>query len=376
MEKMSELDKAIKVTEEWLRTQPQLQTQLDSFVSQLKRRQVFGSHRCAKQTLDLLRTMVGHCRWATTAELMKNLQAVARILISAQPMELGIGNIIRRMLYLIREEHATLLKVMQQQKTGTSEQLQPSLQSVLAGTELSMDYTTVLPDLRQHVMESLGELIGELEDVYDTICESALEHIHANEIILTFGHSRSVLKFFKHVADKKRSFTVVVAEQATTFAGHEMARKLAESSIEAIVIPDSAVYAMMGRVNKVIMPCTAVMANGGLITSSGGHSVALAAKELSVPVMCITGLFKLCPLYPHNLDYFNILLSPGAVMDYEEMSSLKEVEVLNPAYDYLPPELIDLYITNMGGHQPSYIYRLLAEYYHHEDSVLSPQELA
>jgi len=225
-------------------------------------------------------------------------------------------------------------------------------------------------------MESLSELMGELEEVHATICESALEHIHANEMILTFGYSQSVLLFFKHAAEKKRMFTVVVAEQGATFRGHELAKALAEASIEAIVIPDSAVYAMMGRINKVIMPCCAVMANGGLITDSGGHSVALAAKELSVPVICITGMFKLCPLYPHNLDYFNILLSPGAVMDYEEMSSLQEVEVLNPAFDYVPPELLDLYITNTGGHQPSYIYRLLSEYYHHEDSVLSSQELA
>ncbi|CAN0259236.1 unnamed protein product, partial [Ectocarpus fasciculatus] len=42
-------------------------------------------------------------------------------------------------------------------------------------------------------------------------------------------------------------------------------------------------------------------------------------------------------------------------------------QVLNPAYDYIPPNLVDLYITNMGGLQPSYIYRLLAEYYHRDD---------
>ena len=49
--------------------------------------------------------------------------------------------------------------------------------------------------------------------------------------------------------------------------------------------------------------------------------------------------------------------------------------MLNPAYDYVPPELLDLYITNnttttTGGHQPSYIYRLLTEYYHPADYTL------
>ena len=44
--------------------------------------------------------------------------------------------------------------------------------------------------------------------------------------------------------------------------------------------------------------------------------------------------------------------------------------MLNPAYDYVPPELVSLYVTNMGAHQPSYIYRLLAEYYAPEDYQL------
>jgi len=37
--------------------------------------------------------------------------------------------------------------------------------------------------------------------------------------------------------------------------------------------------------------------------------------------------------------------------------------------DYVPPELVDLYVTNIGGFQPSYIYRLLNEFYHPDDLV-------
>jgi translation initiation factor eIF-2B subunit beta len=46
---------------------------------------------------------------------------------------------------------------------------------------------------------------------------------------------------------------------------------------------------------------------------------------------------------------------------------LSEVELVNPVHDYIPPQLIDLHVTNIGGFQPSYIYRLLAEYYHSDD---------
>jgi translation initiation factor 2B subunit (eIF-2B alpha/beta/delta family) len=44
---------------------------------------------------------------------------------------------------------------------------------------------------------------------------------------------------------------VVVAEGAPKFDGHQMARKLSDAGIQSTLITDSAVYAMMARVNKV-----------------------------------------------------------------------------------------------------------------------------
>jgi translation initiation factor eIF-2B subunit beta len=46
------------------------------------------------------------------------------------------------------------------------------------------------------------------------------------------------------------------------------------------------------------------------------------------------------------------------------------VDVLNPAFDYVPPELVTLFITNSRGLQPSYVYRILAEYFSPEDYAL------
>jgi len=38
-----------------------------------------------------------------------------------------------------------------------------------------------------------------------------------------------------------------------------------------------------------------------------------------------------------------------------------------PCYDYVPPELVSLYITNHGGYSPKYIYRIFSEFYSQED---------
>ena len=46
-------------------------------------------------------------------------------------------------------------------------------------------------------------------------------------------------------------FEVIVAESAPSLAGQEMAKSLAAAGIETTVISDSAVYAIMARVNQV-----------------------------------------------------------------------------------------------------------------------------
>jgi len=166
-----------------------------------------------------------------------------------------------------------------------------------------------------------------------------------------------------------------------------MAKSLADAGIDTTVIHDAATFAIMARVNKVLLPSHAVLANGGLIAPSGMHMVALAASQNSVPLVVLTGMFKLCPLFPHEgQDTLQDLVSPASVVDYADLSegvaggggydddnygtaemTMDGVELINPVHDYIPPELIRLYVTNIGAFQPSYIYRLLAEYYHKDD---------
>ena len=50
-------------------------------------------------------------------------------------------------------------------------------------------------------------------------------------------------------------------------------------------------------------------------------------------------------------------------MRHDEGAEPVNVEVANPAFDYVPPDLVSLFVTDTGGYTPSYVYRLLAEYY-------------
>ena len=72
-----------------------------------------------------------------------------------------------------------------------------------------------------------------------------------SEIVLTIGNSRTVERFLR--AASTRTFQVIVAERAPWYDGQVLAARLAQSGIDTTVITDSAIFAMMARVNKVII---------------------------------------------------------------------------------------------------------------------------
>ena len=51
----------------------------------------------------------------------------------------------------------------------------------------------------------------------------------------------------------------------------------------------------------------------------------------------------------------------------EECDKKENIEVIVPGYDYVPPEMISLYITNQGGYTPKYIYSIFTEFYAQDD---------
>lgn len=223
-------------------------------------------------------------------------------------------------------------------------------------------------DLRAEVIDGINEIIDELSQVDDQIAAYALEHIHSNEVILTYSASRTVQRFLLKAATKRR-FTVIHAEsypnhhldthayatgtpaletQANDIMTPETFQKtLADHGVTVILIPDSAVFALMARVNKVILGTHTVLANGGLLAATGSRIIANAAKVHKTPVVVVTGIYKVSPVYPFDPETFIEYGDSSKIIGYEEGDLMERVEVENPLQDYVPPEVIDLYITNV-----------------------------
>ena len=63
---------------------------------------------------------------------------------------------------------------------------------------------------------------------------------------------------------------------------------------------ETAIYAIMQRVNKVIVGAHAIMKNGGTICQAGASLLATAAQNFSVPFIIISAMYKLTPKFPLN----------------------------------------------------------------------------
>ncbi|XP_076889401.1 uncharacterized protein LOC143540149 [Bidens hawaiensis] len=391
---------------------PDTHALVSDFLNNLEKRKIEGSKTTAKLTAELLRSVISHQRLPNLNQagaLIHAIKAIGEQLTKANPVEVAVGNIGRRVLHIIREEDVSLttasigglnLQGLSDDDEEDNHPLvsaaaaaaaarttlrPPSLQTLLedipplssaaaaaasaalhhssssAGdsedmTNKSTDKNSRSRKLKHNAIEAVNELIQDIATCHELIAEQAVEHIHHNEVILTLGSSGTVIEFLCAAKEKKRSFRVFVAEGAPRYQGHTLAKELVARGLQTTVITDSAVFAMISRVNMVIVGAHVVMANGVVIAPVGLNMVALAAQRHAVPFVVLASIHKLCPLYPHNPEVLlNELKSPSKLQDFGEFSDCMDfgtgtgsplLHVVNHAFDYVPPNLVSLFITD------------------------------
>ena len=235
------------------------------------------------------------------------------------------------------------------------------------GAALSVKMAKSTRDSKAEVCEAVTEMVDELLQSDERIASYAPEHIHSNEVILTHTSSRTVQQFLLKAASK-RKFTVIVAETypndsddtyASLIGGtsifedeeempaEQFQKTLTQAGLTVVIITDAAVFALMSRVNKVILATHTVLANGGLVAASGARLIAKAAFKHRTPVIVVSGIYKLSPQYPYEFRSMIEYGDADQVINYDEGDLVEGVDVENPLYDYVPPDLIKLYITNL-----------------------------
>lgn len=294
---------------------------------------------------------------ATLEDIVQKVRAVGAELALVRREHLLVGNVTRRVLRVIRDEGTT------SERGGAN-----------GGADGSQS-----KKLKQDVIDTAHEVMEEMMTVSTNIASQSGDFVTRGCVVMTMGTNAGagtgLSEAFLRDANKRRDgdFSVVVAECAPRYDGHAMAKTLAEKGIKDVsLISDSAVYATMPNVKLVVLSARGVLCDGSAFVDSGAYNIALAAKAHSVPVIVLVGSYSISPKNPETGGYGSMhrLASPAAALSYADAGA-PEAVVVNPAFEYIPPHMIDVFVTDHGSHCPGFIKLLLQEMYSPHDYQLA-----
>jgi len=350
---------------------------------------------CADATAHILRQVVAKSKWNDVDQLLSRVQSVGSRLVSAAPHEPVIGNIVRRVLGLIRDE-ASEDRNADDFGSESASDIQslapaagpppprpaptplarpPTLASVasfhvsksksmfnllsvadldspltMASTPMSQAMPTSINSLRSEVLDGIGEIQDEISQTDDQIASFADIQIFPGDYVLAYLPSRTVERFLIKAAAKRRFTVLLVSLENKPTVGDvpytNMRKKLGASGVKTISLASNGLMAYMSRINKVVFSAKVVYQNGGLLVDSGASVAAQAAKAHSKPVIALGGVYKFCPEDPSD-EIAGETGDSSTYVTYEDGLKVDALEVENTVADYVPPELVDVYLTNL-----------------------------
>jgi translation initiation factor eIF-2B subunit beta len=220
-----------------------------------------------------------------------------------------------------------------------------------ASTPMSQAQPASVSALRSEVVDGIEEILDEISQADDQIASFAEIQIHPGDYVLAYLPSRTVERFLIKAAARRR-FTVFIAsldppQTGTAEAPYAALRKkLNASGVKTISLASNGLMAYMSRINKVVISAKVVYQNGGLLVDSGAAVAAQAAHACSRPVIALGGVYKFCPEDPSD-EVAGESGDSSSYVSYADGLKVDSLEVENTVADYVPPELVDVYLTNL-----------------------------
>ena len=134
--------------------------------------------------------------------------------------------------------------------------------------------------------------MDDIQNASDSIKEYACRYINDGDVVLTYSKSYAVSHFLQEANGLNNRIRVICCETFPVLSGQEFVLELANKGINSYLIHDAAAYSIMSLCSKVVIGCHAILANGGVLVPSGGSNIVMAAKQFKVPVIVLSGMYK------------------------------------------------------------------------------------
>lgn len=275
-----------------------------------------GAAFIAETAVGCLKSTAERSGAREASQFVKELDAVARRLLSTRPTAVSLPNAIRYVMY----------RVLQAEERGE-------------GVE----------GLREVTVKACDEFAKNAKEAIAKIAEIGARRMSDGDVIMTHCHSTAVVAILVAAKEKGKRISVYATETRPLYQGRLTAEQLLRSGIPVTLIVDSASRYLMKRVDKVLVGADAVAANGAVVNKIGTSMVALAAHEARTLFFVAAETFKFSPETIVG-ELIKIEERPKEEVLPPDLSEtrLRGIEVRNPAFDVTPPDYIDLIITERG----------------------------
>ena len=198
---------------------------------------------------------------------------------------------------------------------------------------------------------SMGKNGSDLFDDNDTI----MTHCNAGALA-TVGYG-TALGVIRATKDSGKKIKVIATETRPIQQGSRLtAFELKHDGIDVILIPDTAVgYTMAnGLVNKIVVGADRILRTGHVYNKIGTYQIAIMAKQHDIP------FYVAAPLSTFDMksNPEDVIIEQRKASEVTGIGDKKTapdgINVINPAFDMTPPELISAIITENGVAKPPF----------------------
>jgi len=222
-----------------------------------------------------------------------------------------------------------------------------------------------ISDVRESVISKAKQMADDDVQTNKKMGKNGAELFHNNDTIMThcnagalatvgYGTALGVIRALK---ENGKNIKVIATETRPVQQGSRLtAFELKNDGIDVSLIPDTAVgYTMAnGLVNGVIVGADRILRTGHVFNKIGTYQVATMAKQHNIP------FYVAAPLSTFDLtsNPDDVVIEQRKATEVtgigEKRTAPEGIDVINPAFDMTPPELINGIITEKGVAKPPY----------------------
>jgi len=222
-----------------------------------------------------------------------------------------------------------------------------------------------ISDIKESVINKAKQMADDDVQTNKKMGKNGAELFHNNDTIMThcnagalatvgYGTALGVIRALK---ENGKNIKVIATETRPVQQGSRLtAFELKNDGIDVSLIPDTAVgYTMAnGLVNGVVVGADRILRTGHVFNKIGTYQVATMAKQHNIP------FYVAAPLSSFDLtsNPDDVVIEQRKATEVtgigEKRTAPEGIDVINPAFDMTPPELINGIITEKGVAKPPY----------------------